>query len=162
MCVDMFDQTIRIFAHFEEIRLFFCRLYFPAAVRTFSVHKLGFRKERLARSTIHSLVISFVNISLIVKFLEDLLYLFFMIIIGCTDKFVIRCVHQIPDPFDLTGYIVHKLFWRNARFLRFQFDLLSMFVCSRLEKHIISLTSFISRDRVRKYDLISVSDMRFA
>ena len=162
MCVDMFDQTIRIFAHFEEISLFFCRLYFPSAVRTFSVYKLGFRKERLARRTIHSLVVSFVNIALIVKFLKDLLNLFLMVLIGCTDKFVIRCVHQIPDPFDLTGYIVHELFRRNTRFLGFQFDLLSMFVCSGLEKYVISLTSFISCDRVRKYDLISVSDMRFA
>ena len=41
-------------------------------------------------------------------------------------------------------------------------DFLPMFIRSGLKKHIISLTSFISCDRIRKYDLICVSNMRFA
>ena len=40
MSVDMLDQTICIFAHLEEIRFLFRRLYLTSAVRTFAVDKL--------------------------------------------------------------------------------------------------------------------------
>ena len=100
MCIDMLDQTICIFAHFEEICLFLCRLNRATAVRTFSIYKLRLCEERLARCTVHSFIMSLVNISLVVKFLENLLNLFLMIFICCTDEFVIRCIHQIPDSFD--------------------------------------------------------------
>ena len=100
MCVDMLDQTISILAHFKDICLFLCRLNRATAVRTFSIYKLRLCEERLTRCTVHSFVMSLVNISLIVKFLENLLNLFLMIFICCTDEFVIRCIHQIPDSFD--------------------------------------------------------------
>ena len=40
MCIDMLDQTICIFAHFEEVCFFLCRLTFSATVRAFAVYKL--------------------------------------------------------------------------------------------------------------------------
>ena len=40
MCFDMLDQTVCIFAHFEEVCFFFCRNAWASAVRTFAVYKL--------------------------------------------------------------------------------------------------------------------------
>ena len=105
---------------------------------------------------------SLINIALLVKLFENFLYLLFMILVRCTDKFVIGCVHQIPDSLNLRRHSIHKFFRSYARFLCFQFDLLSMFVCSCLEKHIISLLSFKTRDTVCQNHFISVADMRFA
>ena len=66
MAVNMLDQTIRVFAHLKEVRFFLCRLHFAAAVRTLAVHQLGLGKEGLAGRAVHSLVISFVNIPLVI------------------------------------------------------------------------------------------------
>ena len=162
MCIDMLDQAVCIFAHFEEISFFLCRNARTSAVRTFAVDKLGFCKERLTWSTVHSFVMSFIDISFCVHFFENLLYLFFMICICCTDKFVIRCIHQIPDTFNFAGYIVHKFLRSDACFCSLQLNFLSMFICSGLKKYIIALLSLIAGDCVCQHDLIRISDVRFA
>ena len=158
----MLDQSVCIFAHFKEVCFLFCRLYFTSAVRTFAVYKLRFCEERFTWSTVHSFIVTFVNISLIVQFFKDLLYLFFMIFVCCTDKFVIRSIHQIPDFLDFSGNIVYKFFWCYSRLFCFELDLLTMLISSCLEKYIVSLTSLVSCDRVSQNNLISVSNMRFA
>ena len=43
-------------------------------------------------------------------FFEDFFDLFFVVFICGTDEFVVGCVHQIPDSFDLTGYVVYEFF----------------------------------------------------
>ena len=89
MLVDMLDQAVRIFAHFEEVCFFFCRCTRTSTVRTFTVHKLGLGKEGFARSTVHSFIVSFINVSLIIQLFEDLLHLFLMVVIRCTDKMIV-------------------------------------------------------------------------
>ena len=162
MGVDMLDQTVCIFAHTEEISFFFCRLHFTSAVRTFAVHQLRLGKKRLARCTVHTFIMSLVNISLIVQFFEDLLYLFFVVCIRCTDKFIVRCVHQIPDSLDFCGNFIHKSLRCHTFFFCFQLNLLTVFIGSGLEEHIISLLSLKTGNAVCQHDLVSVSDMRFA
>ena len=85
-----------------------------------------------------------------------------MILIRCANEFIIRSIHQIPDSPDLCRNVVYKFLWRNSCFFRLQLNLLTVFICSCLEEHIVSLASFIARNRVRQYDLISVSDVRLA
>ena len=75
----MLDQTVCIFAHFEEICLLLRRLYLTSAVRAFAVHQLRLRPEGLARRTVQSLVRALVNIPLIIQLFENLLYLLLMI-----------------------------------------------------------------------------------
>ena len=158
----MLDQPVRIFAHFKEICLLLRRLHLPAAVWAFAIHKLGFRPEGLAGGTVKTLVGSLVNISLIVESLKNLLHLLFMVAVRCPDKFVIGNLQQIAELSDHARHIVHKLLGRNSGLLRFQLDLLSMLVGSRLEEHVISLCSFVPCDAVRQHDLIVVADMRLA
>ena len=119
MGINVIDQSVGVFAHFEEICLFFCRCHRSAAVRTFSVHQLRFCKEGFAGSAVQTLVISFINVSLIIQFFENLLYLSLMISICGADEFIIRGVHQIPDPFDFSGYFIHKFLWCDAFFRSF-------------------------------------------
>ena len=114
MSVDVVDEAVSVFAHFEEICFLLSRLNLTTAVRAFAVYQLRLCEERLTRCAVHSFVISFVNISLIVQFFEDFLYLFLMILIRCTDEVVIRSIHQIPDTFYFSGSFVNILLRCNA------------------------------------------------
>ena len=161
MFVDIFDQARSVFAHLEEICFFFRRCTRTSAVRTFSVYQLRFCKEGFTRGTVHSFVVSFVDISLIVQFFENLLYLFFMICICGTDELVIGCIHQIPDSLDLCGYVVYVFLRGDACFFGFQLDLLTMLVSTSLEEYIVSLLSFEAGDTVCQYDLVGITDVGF-
>ena len=105
---------------------------------------------------------SFVNITLVVKFLKNLLYLFLMVLIRCPDEFIVRCVHQIPYSPDFSGNVVNKFLRGDSCFRCLEFYFLSMFIGSCLESYIISLQSLIPCNTVGKHDLICVSDVRFA
>ena len=93
----MLDQAVSVLAELQEVCLLLCRLARTSAVRTLAIYQLRLCKERLARCTVHAFVKSLVNVALIIKLLEDLLYLLLMILIRGTDKTVIRRIHQIPD-----------------------------------------------------------------
>ena len=162
MAVNMLDQSVSIFAHSEKICLFLCRLYLSSAVRTFAVHKLGFCPEGFTGCTVQSLIGALVNISLIVQLLKDLLYLFFMIIICCTDKVIIGGVHQIPDLPDRASHIVYIFLRCNTGLLCLQLDLLSMLIRSCLKKNIIAIFSLETGNAVCQNNLIAVSDVRFS
>ena len=162
MGVNMLDQTIRIFAHLEEVCLLLRRLYLSPAVRALAVHQLGLCPEGLTRRTVKSLVRSLVDVSLIVQLFKDLLHLFFMVCVSRADKVIVGRVHQIPDALYLACYVVYILFWRNACFFCLLLDLLAMLVCSGLEINVVALQSLITRDRISEHDLIRISDMRLA
>ena len=119
MGVDILNEPVRIFAQLQEIRLFLRWLYFPSAVRTFSVYKLAFCKKGFTWGTVKSFVVSLVNISLLIKLFKNLLYLSFVVRVRCADKLIVRSIHQIPDPFDLSCHVVHKLFRRHTLLGRF-------------------------------------------
>ena len=103
---------------------------------------------------------SLVDISFCVHFLKNFLNLFLMVSICGTDEFVIGSVHQIPDPLDLTGYIVYEFLWCDSGFFCLKFDLLTMFVSSCLEKYIVSFLPLVTCDRICQYDLIGIADVR--
>ena len=84
-----------------------------------------------------------------------------MIFIRCPDKFIVGCVHQIPQPTDRIGYVIHIFLGRDSRILGFQFNLLPMLVGSRLEKNIVPFRTFESGNTVCQNDLIAITDMRF-
>ena len=117
--VDIVNQFVSVFAHFEEVCFFFCRYTWAAAVRAFAVYKLGFCEERFTWCAVHSFVVSFVDVTFCVHFFEDFFDLFFVVFVCGSDKFIIGCVHQIPDSFDLTGYVVYEFFWSDSSFLGF-------------------------------------------
>ena len=160
MCVNVVDQLVCIFTHFKEICLFLSRYAWTSAVRTFAIYKLGLCKERLTRCTVHSFIMTLVDITLCIHFFEDFFDRLFMIFICCTDEFVIGCVHQIPDTFDLAGNVIYEFLRCDACFLSLQLDLLAMLVSSCLKIHIITLLTSESCNTIGKNYLISISDMR--
>ena len=85
-----------------------------------------------------------------------------MILICRTDKFVIGCIHQIPDTPDLTCHVVHVLLRRDACCLCLQFDLLTMLVGTCLEKYVVALHSSVAGNAVCQHDLIRVADVRLS
>ncbi len=107
MRVDMLNQTIRIFAHLKEVRLLLCRRHLAATIGALAIRQLRLRKERLARRAIHTLVVTFINIALLIELLKNLLHLRFMIRIRRAHKAVIRRIHHVPNRFYLPGHIVH-------------------------------------------------------
>ena len=119
MCVDIVDQLVSIFAHFKEVCFLLCRHTGTSAVRTFAVYQLRFCEEGFTGSTVHTFVMSLVDISLCIHFFENFLNLFFMVFICSTDEFIIGSIHQIPDPSDLCRYVVYKFLWSDACFFCF-------------------------------------------
>ena len=119
MRIDMRNQFIRIFAHFKEISFLFRRSDFPSAIRAFPVYKLRFRPERFTGRTVKPLIGALINISLLIQLLENFLHLLFMITVGRTNELIIRGIQRITDRTDFSRNAVHKLFRRNAGFLRF-------------------------------------------
>ena len=85
----MLDELVSILAHTEEICLLLGGFYLSATVGTLSVNKLAFRPEGLTRSTVHPLISSLINVTLIVKALENFLNLSLVILVRCADKFII-------------------------------------------------------------------------
>ena len=162
MCINIINQSVCIFAQFEEIRFFLGINDFAAAVRTLAVHQLTLCKERFTRCTVFAFIVALINISLIMQLLENLLNLLLMVFICCTDKLVIGCIHQIPDLLDLTGYIVYKLLRGNTCFACFDLNLLTMLICTCLETDIVSLHSLKTCNTVSQNDFISITDMWLA
>ena len=161
MSIYIIDQTIRILAHTEEICFFLSRLDFPSAVRAFAVYQLGFREEGFAGSAVHAFIVSFVDISFVVEIFKYFLYLRFVVRVGGTDELVIGSIHQIPDFFDLSGYLIYIFFRGDPCCFRFLFNLQAVLIGAGLEKNVITLKAFIACDTVCQDDLISIADVRF-
>ena len=83
-----------------------------------------------------------------------------MILVGCTDKIIIRRVYEIPDSLDLTGYLVNILLRGDAGCFCLLLNLLTVLIGSCLEIDIVSFRALISCDRICENDLVSISDMR--
>ena len=155
----MRNQPIRIFAHLEKIRFFtgFCNR--RAAIRTLAVNNLRLCKKGLAGRTIPPLIASFINISLFIKFLKNILYGTHMFRIRCTNKFIIACPHQIPYPPDLSRYLIHIGLRRNSRRFRVILYFLAVLVGSGQKKYIISNLTFEPSERIGHNHLIGVAEM---
>ena len=158
----MLNQSVGILAHLEEVSLLLGRLNLSATVRTLAVHELALCPEALTGSTVHTLIGSLVDISLVIQPLKYLLNLLLMIIICGSDKFVIAYVQAVADTLNGSSHAVHELLGRNTCSLGLLFYLLTMLISSCLEEHIIALLSLMSCNRICHHDLIGITDMRFA
>ena len=124
-----FEPTISIFAHFEEIAFFFHHLYRLTTIWTNMLFAyLQLSKKSLTGSTIPTRVLGFVDISLIIYFLEKLLAGFHMVIISSTDKMVIIYFHFFPQGFKIGDDFIYKFFWLFACFGCTALNLLPMLI----------------------------------
>ena len=162
MVLDVLHQAVRILAHSEEVRFLLRRLHLAAAVRALAVHQLGLSPEAFAGRAVQAFVFTLVDIALLVHLFEHLLDLLLVVLVRGADKAVIGGVHQVPDPLDLRGGLVHILLWGDAGVLRLQLDLLAVLVCAGLEADVEAFFSFEAGDGVSKNDLIGIADVRLS
>ena len=124
--------------------------------------KLTFGPEALAGGAIHSLVLALVDVTFIIKLFENLLNSLFVIIVGCSYEFVISGVEAVADCTDFACNLVNIFLRSNACLFCVFFNLLSVFVSTCQEEHIIAKHSFIPRNSVGQNDFVRVADMRLS
>ena len=83
-----------------------------------------------------------------------------MIIIRCSDKFIVGNVQKITEFSDNAGHLVHILLRGHPCVLCLQLDLLTVLIGSRLEEYVVPFLSLKTCDAVCQNDLIIVADMR--
>ena len=163
MIFNILNQSRRIFAHAEEVCFFFHRLDIRTADRALSIcRQLALCIECLALLTVHSLVLAFVDITLVIQLLENMLHRPLMILIRRADELVIREIHDIELLTDLCRYFIHELFRGYACLLCLLFYFLTMLICSGLETDIIADLPLVAGNGICQYDFVDISDMRFA
>ena len=163
MGIDMVDQTVRVFLHFEEVGLFSGRVDFAAADGALVlIDDLGSGIEGFTLCTVQAFIMSFINIALLIEAAEDLLDLNLMVRVCRTDKSVIGCIHQVPEALDLGRVLVYELLGCHAGPVGAVLDLLTVFVRTGLEVDIIAVCPFVAGDGVRQNDLVAVADVGLA
>ena len=163
MILNVLDQTRRILAHAEEIRLLLHRLQFTAADRALSIRPdLARCIECFALLTVHAIVVSLVDIALVIELLEDLLYLPLMVGIRRADELVIGDIDAVKLSLDFCRYLVNEFLRCQAGGLCLLLDLLTMFIRAGLEADIVAALTLAAGDCIRQHNLINVTDMRLA
>ena len=117
-------------------------------VGTFAVFQLALRPEGLARRTVPTFVLGFVNIALLVKLGKYLFNRFFVIFVGRADKLVVSYFHQRPQIGNVVIEIVYEFFRRNTLFFRAFGNVLTMFVRTRQKKYVVTVFAFKARQTV--------------
>ena len=163
MRIDMLDQAVRIFFHTEEIGVLLSLVDRIAADGTLTLF-LDLRRsiKSLTLLAVHTAVVAEINVTLIIELFKDLLDLTLVVGIRRADKTVIRRIHEIPEPLDLSRDLIYKLLGTLTRAGSPGLDLLPVFIRTCHKTHIEAIRPFVSRDAVRKDDLIAVADMGLA
>ena len=71
------------------------------------------------------------------------------------------CIHQIPDPLDFTGHIVHIFLGADACGLCLLLNLLTVLIGAGLEVDIKASLPLVAGDGICQHDLIGIADMGF-
>ena len=148
--------------HFEEVSLFLSFDNISSALGAFAVNELGFCPEAFARSTVFSDIFTLINVSSVVKLLEDFLYGLNMVIVGSADIAVVADAHTFPKLFEGLYDLINVFLWSNSRCLSFFFDLLTMLVRSGEEHNIIALHTLVSCNSIAGNGRVAVSDVRIS
>ena len=83
-----------------------------------------------------------------------------MIIVGSSDIAVVAYAHGRPELLEIVNDRVNVFFRRNALFLCFKLNFLTVLVSSRQKHYIIALHSFEARDSIARNGRIAVTDVR--
>ena len=95
--LNVFQNTVSIFGHLEEISFFSNFLYRTTTIRTTTILiQLQLCPETFTRRAIKSLIGPLVNIPLVINPAENLLHYLLMTLLGGTEKIVIGNIQHIP------------------------------------------------------------------
>ena len=161
MLVDVGEQTIRILAHAEEVRLLGDLLHGAVAVGAAAVLvELQLRPVALARRAVEPSVRTLVNVALIVDALEDVLHELIVARLGRTDEVVVGDAEQPPQLLKARNNAVDVLDGRDALLLRRLLDLLPMFIRAGQKEHIEAREPLVARNGIRNRRAVGVTDMQ--
>ena len=85
-----------------------------------------------------------------------------MIAVSSSNKFIIACIHKIPNFFNFTGNTVNIFFWGYSLSFSQLLYFLSVFIGSGTETDVIAHISFKAGNSVGQHNFICVSDMGFS
>ncbi len=106
------------------------------------------------------LILGLIDIALVVKLLEYALHALHMMLVGGADKAVVGDIHELPQLFEAGGYLIRVLLRGHIRFRGVAFYLLTVFVGTGQEKHLVPGHSLIAGERVGIDGAVGVPDMR--
>ena len=69
-----------------------------------------------------------INIALVVKLFKNLLKDFFVVLVRCTNEFIVACIKAVPNALYLRRNAVYIFLGRNTGFICVFLDLLTVFV----------------------------------
>ena len=125
-----------------------CRL---AAVGTgFPFPQLGLGPKGLTGSAVVAFILALVYVALVVKFLKNVLGVFFVLGIRRSYKSVVVNVHGLPKFFNLIYDHVHIFFRLHACLCSCLFNFLAVFVGACCKEYVIALKLLVSLDSVRR------------
>ena len=160
MGLNVINQPILILGKTEEIALLAGLLHRTAAIRTAAIFELKLRPEGLTGRAIPALILTLVNIALIMKFAEDLLYGLHMALVRRADKVRVINIHQLPELLDAIYDVIDIFLRRHAGVARLALDLLTMLIRSSQEENIIARHLLKAGHRVRRSRTVAMADMQ--
>ena len=116
--------------------------------------------KRFARSTIIAFIFSLINIALVIKLLENILDILFVILISRPYKIIIVNIHHFPKFFYVFYNTINIFLWFHAKFLSFFFYLLTMFISTSSKENIITLNFLKSLDAINCNSAVSMTNVK--
>ena len=145
MLFNVADEPLLVFAHTEEIILFFDQLRFGKMIGTLAVAQLLFGVESFAAKTIQTSVPAEVDIPAFKHSLEQFFHIAHVVIIGRPNEVVIGNMAFAPDRAEAGAHPVGKFFRLNSRLRRCLSDLIAVLISSCQIKRFPSVGPVVAR-----------------
>ena len=148
------------FGKLKEVSVLLAVDNFSSAVGTLSVHKLCFSPEAFAGYAVLARIAALIDIALVVKLCDNVLYCFDMVIVGSSYIAVVAYVHKAPELLEVYHDFVNVLLGSFSRLFSVLLDFSPMLVRSRKEHNVIALHSLEAGDCIAGHRCVAVTDMR--
>ena len=115
--------------------------------------------SRFARNAVQTFVILFVNIALLVNFLQHRLHNFVVTLLAGADKIVVGDVQHLPQLFKVSNNAVDIFNRRNAFFGSLALNLKAVFIAAGQEENIFTLSAVIAGNSIGNRCAVRMADM---
>ena len=124
------QQPLLVFAHAEEVIVFFDQLRLDEMIRTLASHKLLLCIEPLAAKAVKSAVAVEIDVASFIHLSQQFLHISDMVMIGGANEMIVSEATVIPGSAEGCADLVGKCFGVHPRLRGGLSDLVAMFVCA--------------------------------
>jgi hypothetical protein len=153
------DQPGLILAHPEKVVLLRDLTHGTETVGTSSLGEVFLSPEPFTGNTIPSLILILVDLSPIVKVLEDLLNHLLMAVFGGSDEVIVRDVQPFPEGLKPFDHLITVSLRIHASFLGGLLHLLAVLVGAREKEDRVPLKTLVASQDIRSDRGIGMADM---